>query len=155
MEEFDYEDVLDETQDQYDAAGELQDAQLDNYEASLPSAKEQSSIYTWFWKVARLKKPTQIIKVGNLDKAEIGDHGVSVRDAINLSNLGHIFHHETFGDYWAQRAVTNSASSMAKKGWFMDLSISQKRVRERQKGSSPLTKQKWRMFNRNQQQTEQ
>lgn len=145
----DFEEALDEQSDQSDTYSDLQEGQLENLEAAYPIAKEQTNLYTWFWKVVRLDKPHKVVKVGNLTKAEIGEHGVSVRDAINLANLGRIFHHPTFANYFDVRASTIAATSMAKDGWFMDLSISQKRVRERAKKSSPLTPEKWRLFNKN------
>jgi hypothetical protein len=148
MEEFDIEEALDEQQDQIDSGTDLQDAQLENYEASYPAMKEQNDLYSWFWNIVKTDQPHKIIKLGNLKKEEIGDHIISVRDSINLANLGHIFHHPTFGDYWAGRAHTTAASSMSKDGWLIEQSISQKRVRERAKKSSPLTKDKWRLFNK-------
>jgi len=70
---------------------------------------------------------------------------------MNLSHLGDLFHHKTFGKYFAELAKITSATSMAKKGWFMDLSISQKKVRERTK-QSPSAEQ-WRVFGRRKKKT--
>lgn len=144
----DEEDLQDQFDDDIDQGQDLQEAQLSQYEyGTVPQQKEQQGLYNWFWKVVRLSKPFRLVKVGNLSKVEIGEHIISVRDAMNLSHLGKIFHHQLFGDYWATRAKITSATSMAKGGWFMDLSISQKRVRGRIKSSS-LTgeKKKWRLF---------
>lgn len=145
----DYEELLDEAEDEFEQGQDLQDAQIDSYEGgTYPKAKEESSLYTWFWKVVRLKNPSRLVRVGNLNSAEIGEHGVSVRDCLNLAHLGKIFGHDKFGNYWAVKSNTISATSMAKKGWFMDLSISQKKVRERARKDSSQDKQKWRMFNK-------
>lgn len=149
-----YEEMLDDAEDQLDASTELTDAQIDQYESgTYPQTKEKSDLYAWFWRVTRLSKPTSIIRVGNLDKAEIGEHGISVRDAMNLATLGEIFHHEKFGKYWHDRAMVTSASSMAKKGWFMDLSISQRKVRERAKSSTSTPSEKWRLFGKKKEDT--
>jgi len=72
-----------------------------------------------------------------------------VREAFNLAELGKIFHHPKFGKYFATQANIISATSMAKKGWFMDLSISQKKVRERARNFAPPSsdgKKSWRLF---------
>jgi hypothetical protein len=153
--EDDYEEYLDEAQDQYDTQEDMQDEQLDSY-GTYPTPKPNSDMYTWFWRVVELNDPPEkkavvvpfkLSKVGNLNTTEIGQSTVSVRDAMNLAYLGQLFHHPTFGSYWAARARITSASSMAKNGWFMDLSISQRRIRERQRsGSGESQKKKWRLF---------
>jgi hypothetical protein len=149
----DYEDLVDESEDEYEQTQDLQDAQMEQYEglATVPQKKEDHNLYNWFWRVVRLGKidkledASKVIRVGNLKRVEIGEHIISIRDAMNLANLGRIFGHTTFGNYWADRAIVNSASSMAKEGWFMDLSISQKKVRSRQKSKTSEPK-KWGMF---------
>ena len=145
-----YQDLVDEAEDEFEQSQDLQDSQLDQYEAGYgPTGKPEQSIYNWFWRITRLKTAEQLARVGNLNNAEIGDHGVSMRDALNLAHLGHLFGHEKFGDYWAERSKITSQTSMARKGWFMDLSISQKKVRERaRQSSSSGDKQKWRLFNK-------
>jgi hypothetical protein len=149
-----YEELLDEAEDEYENSQDLQDGQAESYEATYPQTKDQQSLYNWFWKVVRLNKPFKLAKVGNLDKSEIGEHGIPMREAMNLAHLGQIFHHSKFGNYWATRAKIISASSMARKGWFMELSISQKKVRERQKQESSWTPQKSRLFSKNKNQDE-
>lgn len=140
------EDYVDEVSDERDSMQDVQDAQLDSYEATYPESKTKSDLYTWFWKVVRLDEPNKVVKTANLNHAEIGEHGISVRDALNLGNLGLIFNHPMFGEYWDTRAKIISATSMAKKGWFMDLSISQRKVRQREKSDSSGKQQPWRLF---------
>jgi CRISPR/Cas system-associated protein Cas5 (RAMP superfamily) len=141
----DYQELIDEAEDQYEQGQDIQDAQLDQHEATVPQAKEQQSLYSWFWKVVRLGEPERLVKVGNLNNQEVGNFEVSVRDCMNLAELGRIFHHDTFASYWDKKAKITSATSMAKKGWFMDLSISQKKVRGRTKDESQGS-DKWRLF---------
>jgi hypothetical protein len=149
MQDDEYDNAIDELEEEYEQNQDISDAQLDSYEgATFPQPKQESNLYNWFWKVVRLNKPFKQAKVGNLNNTEIGQHGVTMRDAMNLAHLGHLFHHHKFGNYFATRAKIISATSMAKGGWFMDLSISQKKVRERAKKSSPLTPAKWRLFNK-------
>jgi len=155
MEPYDEQFLVDEAEDGLEQSQDLQDAQLDQMEGSLPQSIEQQSIYNWFWKVVKLKKPFHSIKVGNLHRKEIGETNISVRDALNLQLLGHKFHHPGFGDYFADIANITAASSMAKNGWFMDLSISQKKVRERSREtSSPSGDKKWKLFQKKNQPAE-
>jgi len=150
----DEQEMLDEYEDSLDQQGELQESQIDSYSnATIPEAQEQQNLYNWFWKVVGLQKPFESVKVGNLDSGEIGLTNISVRDCMNLAHLGAIFHHKTFSKYFATQAKVISATSMAKKGWFMDLSISQKKVRERKRNSGPITNEKWKIFNRSKQKT--
>ena len=157
----DYQDAIDEVEDQYDHDQDIQDTQLDSY-GTVPSRKDQQSLYTWFWKVVNLGReqfidkeeeliPIKLSKVGNLFSQEVGEHGISMRDCMNLATLGKIFGHENFGKYFGSRAKIIAATSMSRKGWFMDLSISQKKVRERAKSSASTEKQKWRLFQKKQQ----
>jgi len=155
MDELGEEEVLDDANDQYDNTQDLSEAQLEQYETgTVPTTKEKSDLYNWFWRVVRLHESQRIVKVGNLTKTEIGEHGVSVRDAMNLAELGDIFHHKRFADYWRKRAVVTSASSMSKNGWFMDLSISQKKVRHREKSASSTPSEKWRIFGKKKQENQ-
>ncbi len=132
-----YEEIVDEAEDQYDDAQDVSEGQMDQFDGGTYSVpKEKSDLYNWFWRVVRLDEAHRLAKVGNLTKVEIGEHGITMRDAMNLANLGDIFHHKKFADYWRNRAITTSTTSMAKDGWFMDLSISQKKVRQRAKTSS-------------------
>lgn len=147
-----YDELLDEAEDELDESQDLREDQLDSFAGTYPEAKERQDIYNWFWRVVRLKKPFQLVKVGFLTKDEIGANPISVRDAMNLWILGNKFHHKTFGNYFATVAKITSVTSMSKKGWFMDLSISQKRVRERAKVAAQQTEQKWRVFKKKGQQ---
>jgi len=133
---------LDDMDDEIDQGQELSDAQLEQY--GLAPQKEQSNLYNWFWKVVKLKDETlEVVKIGNLFGTEIGEHDFSVRECLNLGMLGKMFSHPVFGKYFEDKAKITVATSMARQGWFMDLSISQRKIRARQKsGSSPLGNKK-------------
>jgi hypothetical protein len=144
-----YEDLVDESEDEFEKSQDISDGQEENYEggSTYPQAKQEQSLYNWFWKVVRLNKPFKLAKVGNLSTTEIGVAKATMRDTLHVANLGHTFHHHKFGNFWATNAKIISATSMAKNGWFMDLSISQRKIRERQrKSSSPEGQKKWRLF---------
>ena len=153
MEEIDEEEIVDEAEDEYEQGQDISDQQLDAYPTAKPETTAQ---YNWFWRVVRLNKPFRLAKVGNLTNPEIGEFGVSMRDSMNLAHLGHLFGHHKFGNYFATRSKIVSATSMARKGWFMDLSISQKKVRERAKGNSSSSGEtkKWRLFNKKEKEQE-
>jgi hypothetical protein len=140
------EDIIDEAEDDFEDGKELQEAQLESFAGAYPESKEGQNIYNWFWKVVKLRKPFSLVKVANLNNEEIGKSKISNREALNLWVLGNTFHHAKFGNYFATIAKINSATSMARKGWFMDLSISQKRVRERTKNPLEKGEQPWRVF---------
>jgi len=145
------EDNVEEAEDNYDQSSEIQDGQEDTYGGMYPAPAEKSDQYNFFGKILKIQEPNKIIKVANLNSQEIGDHRVSIRDGRNLALLGRMCGHDTFGQYWEDIAVINAGSSMSKKGWFLETTISQKRVRERSSGSggsSPLTKSKWRLFSK-------
>ena len=144
----DYGELIDESEDDSDQMQDLSDGQLESVEyGTYSSPRDRGDIFTWFWKVAKLKEPFKLVKTGNLSSPEVGVHKVSVRDAFLLGKLGHTFHHETFGDFWNELGGITSATSMARKGWFMDLSISQKKVRERSRTVAE-EQQRWRLFNK-------
>lgn len=152
-EEIDYEEMQDESLDEFEQAQDISDGQMEAYASTYPQQKQEQSLYHWFWKVVRLNKPFRLAKVGNLNSTEIGAAKTTMRDSLFLANLGHIFRHHKFGNFWATNAKIISATSMAKGGWFMDLSISQRKIRERQKrsgGSSPEGQKKWRLFQKKQ-----
>jgi len=147
--EIDEEEITEEVEDEFEQGQDLSDEQLEAYETTSPQQRQETNAqYNWFWKVVGLNKPFRLAKVGNLSNQEIGEFGVSMRDSMNLAHLGHIFRHNKFGNYFATKSKIIAATSMARKGWFMDLSISQKKVRERAKSgsSSSENKQKWRLF---------
>ena len=139
-------EIIDEAEDEFEQSQDISDGQLEQYNSY--QQKSEQNLYHWFWKVVRLNKPFRLAKVGNLTNPEIGEFGVSMRDAMNLAHLGHLFGHHKFGNYFATKSKITAATSMSRKGWFMDLSISQKKVRERAKTSSSADKQKWRLFNK-------
>jgi hypothetical protein len=150
MEDYDENDIQESAQDEFEQGQDISDGQLEQYESTYPQAKQEQSKFTWFWKVVGLNKPFRLAKVGNLNSTEIGPHIIPMRDAMRLAHLGHLFHHHKFGNFFATHSKITAASSMAKGGWFMEMSIQEKRIRGREKkGSSSSGEQKWRLFKRN------
>jgi len=150
----DVQDYFDEAEDDIDESTDIRDSQFDSYAETTPSQAQKQDLYSWFWKVVRLKKPLQLAKVGNLNNTEIGQQKITMRDALNLWVLGNTFHHPTFGRYFAQISKITSTTSMARQGWFMDLSISQKKVRERKRQSSSGNNEQWKIFKKRREQAQ-
>lgn len=125
---------------------DLQESQLDQYDATYPTPKADSSLFGLFWKVSKAKDAT---KFANLNKKdELGMLNISVRDAQKLALLGDTFHHIGYGTYWWMNGEIINRTSMAKDGWFTELFVSQKKftTRSKKSHSSEATKEKWRLF---------
>lgn len=139
----------DQVQDSMDAQEEYQDSMTDSLDANYPIQKEQQSLYTLFKWVIQ-KKDTS--KIGNLLKQELGDHSITVRDAQHLSELGKIFSNPAYEDYFKQHAEITLATSLSRDGFLDTLFVSQKKESTKsRKSSTPLTQEKWKIFNRNKQ----
>jgi len=138
---------VDAYQDAVDTQEEYQETMMDNAEANYPIQKEQQSLYTLFWKVIELKDST---KVANLQKGEIGDVGITVRDAQHLAKLGQVFDNPVYENWFKAHAEITNATSMAREGFLDELFVSTKKFATKtRKKSEPLTQAKWKLFNRN------
>ena len=71
------------------------------------------------------------IRVGNVDKTELGFLGISIRECLRVSQLGVTFGHSKFAAHYLSLANITTESSMAKKGWFPELIVTNKRSAER------------------------
>ena len=116
---------LDEQQDLVEESSE------DNAFSDVPYKKKQDSLYTLFNRVWRTPDSS---KVANLNNVELGQVGVSVRSAQYISLLGRLFHHNIFARYWQTMGEITLATSASKKGWFVELFVSQKKFSARTAG---------------------
>lgn len=149
MEPEDYENIVQEAEDDLDTQRDIQEGQVDQLESGAYSGlKQNQDIYLWFWKVTQLMHPPKLIRVGNLDKTEIGNARIPIRGAMEFAQICRVLKHDLVAEYFEKLAGMTSASSMAKKGWFMDLSISNKKIRERGKASSESFMKKKGFFSR-------
>ena len=137
----------DDNQDMVDTQAEYQEEMLNNLDANYPVMKEQQSLYTLFkWVIQR--KDTS--KIGNLLKNELGDAKINVRDAQHLSQLGETFYNPAYADFYKQYAEIILATSLSRDGFLDTLFVSQKKESTRaKKSSTPLTQEKWKLFNTN------
>lgn len=141
-----YSDNQAEAEDLADAQAEYQEAMQDNMEANYPMQKEQQSLYTLFkWVIERRDSS----KIGNLNKTELGDIEISVRDAQKLAHLGKIFHNPAYELYFKAHAERTLSTSLSREGFLDELFVSTKKQSTRsRKTSTPLTQQKWKLFNK-------
>ena len=121
-------DHNDYSEHQYDAS---QESQFDSGQfGSYPQQGTKDSIYTFFRQILTLVGEN-LMKVGNLDKRELGNLDLSVRNNAQLSQLGTLLHNKSYHDYFMGRADIILATSMSKKGWLPELVISQKKFTQR------------------------
>lgn len=118
----------------------------EDYGGSEP--KPLGGIYTLFDIVLNKLRST---KVSNLDKDELGDLGMSIRDSMRIALLAKTFGHKMFANFFMNQAGIISDSAMSKDGWFTELFVTSKKYASRTSSSNVKTlpqynKGKWKMF---------
>ena len=150
-----YQQPLEEAQaDQIENKEDEQFLQSDNQPYSdgvigYSESKPLGGIYALFQEV--LNQPSSI-KVSNLDKSELGDLGITVRDSLKIALIGQTFHHPTFANFFIAQAGITTDSAMSKKGWFTELFVTSKKMAQRETSSSvnlPQQNKKWSLFGKN------
>lgn len=129
-------------------AGYDDDAYLEDVDVTGSEPKPLGGIYALFDTV--LNKPRST-KVSNLNKVELGDLGISVRESMRIALLAETFHHPIFARFFMNQAGIISDSAMSKEGWFTELFVTSKRFATRTSSSDinalpQFSKGKWRMF---------
>jgi len=94
-------------------------------------AKPKEGLYALFNKVLTLPKT---IKVGNVDKHELGELGISIRECLRVALIGKTFGHRRFAEFFENQAMIITDTSMAKRGWFSELFVTAKRFTEKASG---------------------
>lgn len=111
-----------------DAAEEQAEDQFLGYSEGKP----KEGLYALFEKISIVPKT---IRVGNVDKQELGTLGISVREGMRVAMIGNTFGHPIFAKFFFDQANIITESSMAKKGWFQELFVTSKRSAEKMTGS--------------------
>jgi hypothetical protein len=149
-----------QSQEEYTDQEEWQDNFLDeqreawdeNY-GNYPQHKKPDSLFSLFKRVWNTQDST---KVANLNKTELGDLGISVRDCQRIALLSNVLHHSKFATYFLDQAETTLSTSMSKDGWFVELFVTSKKFAH--KGNinnlQQKPKQKWRIFGNKEQKTD-
>jgi len=105
---------------------------------------------------AVLNRPSSL-KVSNVTAAELGDLGISIRDAKRIALLAKTFHHPIFAAFFLNQAGITTDSAMSKEGWFSELFITSKKYASKTSSSGaylPQQNKKWRMFKKPQQENQ-
>ena len=133
-----YEDPMgnDAMQDQaYAQQQEAEDAAEDEQFLGYSESKPKEGLYALFDKVLNLPKST---KVGNVDKHELGDLGISIRESLRVALIGRTFGHPIFADFFANQSNIITDTSMAKRGWLAELFVTSKKFTEKAASSYAL-----------------
>lgn len=115
-----------------DEQGDLADYQNDFNEDQQfggPMAQRPTRNMFTFFESARATKDST--KVSNLDKFELGKMPLNVRNSKHIALLAGVLHNKAVSDYYNGQAEITNATAMSKRGWFLELAVSQKRTTER------------------------
>jgi len=141
---------LEQYPDDFDEEGLGDGEYFEEMDATAPEPKPLGGIYSLFNTV--LNKPDST-KVSNLNKTELGELGISVREGMRIALLARTFHHPIFARFFEKQAGIISDSSMSKEGWFTELFVTSKKYASRASSSDVSSlphfdKGKWRMFSK-------
>jgi len=117
--------------DQQEMADEEEDEQFLGYSESKP----KEGLYALFNKVLSMPRT---IKVGNVDKHELGELGISIRESLRVALIGKTFGHKQFSNFFENQANIITDTSMAKRGWLAELFITSKKTTDRSNWNAPL-----------------
>jgi len=134
--EGDYEDQLEEQEEM----------------ADVPSLRKKGDLYGLFQKTWKTQDSS---KVANLSNQELGILNISVRDCQKIAALADTFHHPKFAKYFRDMSEITLKTSASKKGWFVELFVSQKKFTSKSSSQTmnlPEKKSKWSIYNKNKQQ---
>jgi hypothetical protein len=106
-----------------------------------PSTKQSNSLFSLFKDVLKLQDST---KVANLDMHELGSLDISVRGCKRISLIANTLgsknlagsQEQLISTFFNVEAEINNVTSMAKKGWFAELFVSQKKFSTAQRALS-------------------
>ena len=152
----DSEDYQDQVEQMEDAQDGYENNQFDNQFAGVneaPFERKPESLYTLFQKVWNANDSS---KVANLEKYELGNLDIKVRDAQYLALLANTLRHPKFASFWNLQSQIILKTSASKKGWFTELFVSQKKFTTRAAGNAnqqTSQKRKWSLFGNNNQST--
>ena len=125
MEEEEYQQAIEDQTD-------LQEDEMEAREDALdyPSMSPNDSLFTLFRRVLGIKDSS---KVGNLDKTELGELPINVRECQRIALLAHLFEHNKFAQFFEDMGQITLRTSASKKGWFTELFVTQKKYTTRTK----------------------
>lgn len=125
---------------------------IEGYEglANVPGLKKKDDVFSLF---KRVWKAPDSSKIANLSHQELGMLPMSVRGNQYMALLGDTFNHPDLANFFMGRSEIILATSMAKKGWFTELFVSQKKFTSKSSSQTmnlpEQRKSKWNLYNRN------
>jgi hypothetical protein len=128
--QYGYEQPMDEYQQQQYSDNQAEE-QAEQEFLGYSEEKSHESVWVLINKGLSLPNTT---RVGNVDKHELGDLGMNIRESQRVALIGDTFGHPIFARFFFEHSNITTGTSMAKKGWFMELGISSKRFSERSMG---------------------
>jgi len=114
-------------EDQADIDEEARERAEEAY-AGYPTPKTKDTIFTFFRHVLGIKDSS---KVGNLSEKELGILPLSVRNCQYLGLVGQSLNHDSFKNFFNNQSQITLATSASKKGWLVELVVSQKKFAQR------------------------
>ena len=149
MDTEEYQEALDDAQDAQEDSQDITEMNLDQLESMTPQAKQESNLFSLFWKVVKAKDST---KVGRLNNVELGPAWMNVRGSKQMAVLSEVFHHPGLQAFFTASSENVIATSMARDGWLGELFVSQKKFQTRAKnrGGDQSPNDKWRIFQKKQ-----
>jgi len=132
---------------------EQRDRWEEDFGGNYPQARKPESLFSLFKDVWRTVDSS---KVSNLDKIELGDLGLSVRDCQRIAVLANLLHHKKFAEYFMDLGEITLSTAMSKKGWFVELFVTSKKFAHKGNLGNLVNqgKEKWRIFGKKTQETE-
>ncbi len=130
---------------------DLEEARIDEEDLTSGMPTQLGGVYQLFENV--LNKPDST-KVTNLNKEELGELPISVRQGKFLKLLANTFGQRGFAHFFGEMAGISSDTAMSKEGWFSELFVTSKKFADRKTTSdiktpdTELKKSGWRMFSR-------
>ncbi len=103
----------------------------DDYGDSTPQFSQKVDLFSLFWKLIKIKDSS---KVGYLDKIELGQLDISVRDCQRIALLARTLGKNGFAKYFENMAEIILATSSSKEGFLPNLFVSQRKFSTKTKG---------------------
>jgi hypothetical protein len=105
----------------------------DSYADSTPQFSQKDDLFSLFWKVVKIKDSS---KVGYLDKTELGQLDISVRDCQRIAEIARTLNKTGFAKFFDKQAEIILATSSSKDGFLPNLFVSQKKFSTKAKADN-------------------
>jgi len=111
---------------------DAKDKQEEVYDDVTPQFKEKDDLFSLFWKVVKTQDSS---KVGNLNKVELGNLDISVRDCQKIASAARELGRIGFARFFEKQAEIVLATSSSKDGFLTNLFVSQRKFSTKSKSA--------------------